>query len=450
MNRLKRGERGVRHMTNRGVTWGTRARRALLTPMDPATADQTGQNINYLCTEVVWAAMLSTAAAFNATYALRLGASNKMITWLSSLPALIAMLVLIPAARFLESRSNRISWMWASLFTARLGYGLLAFLPWLISSHRAEAVIWLLIAIQIPANFFAAGFNPLLADVIPERDRIWVFARRNILASAVVVVLTFLAGQWLELSGRFRWFTFPVNFQLLYMLGFVGSIVSSSILLKIKVPPSEVPTSAPSGESSKPRAAGIRNMFRVNRDFAVIIFNTLIFNAGAWLVGPLYIIFFIRELGASDAWVGLNTTVANAAVIVGHMLWRRWIRALGNRRALTIAAPLGACYAFLVSLFPNLTAILAWGACVNLIDPGINLSHFNILLKLAPDDHRTSYLAMFSTVMNVGAFILPMLGLALANILGIRTVLLIGGGIRLVGAILFYVHPARVQETEIR
>ncbi|MBU2496164.1 MAG: MFS transporter, partial [Candidatus Omnitrophica bacterium] len=158
----------------------------------------------------------------------------------------------------------------------------------------------------------------------------------------------------------------------------------------------------------------------------------------------------IRELGASDAWVGMNTTVANAAVIVGHMLWRRWIRALGNRRALTIAAPLGACYAFLVSLFPNLTAILAWGACVNLIDPGINLSHFNILLKLAPDDHRTSYLAMFSTVMNVGAFILPMLGLALANILGIRTVLLIGGGIRLVGAILFYVHPARVQETEIR
>ena len=57
---------------------------------------------------------------------------------------------------------------------------------------------------------------------------------------------------------------------------------------------------------------------------------------------------------------------------------------------------------------------------------------------------------MFSTIMNVAAFVLPMLGLMLANILGIRTVLLIGGGIRLVGAILFYVHPARVQETEIR
>ena len=436
-------------MTNRGVTWGARARRALLIPMDPATADQTGQNINYLCTEVVWAAMLSTAAAFNATYALRLGASNKMITWLSSLPALIAMLVLIPAARFLESRSNRISWLWASLFAARLGYGLLAILPWLVSSHRAEAVIWLLIALQIPASFFDAGFNPLLADVIPERDRIWVFARRNILASAGVVVLTFLAGQWLELSGRLSWFAFPINFQLLYLLGFIGSLGSSFILLKIKVPPSKAVASARSGKPSQPRAKGLRNMFRVNRDFSIIMFNTLVFNAGAWLVGPLYIIFFVRELGATDAWVGLNTTLTNAAVIVGYILWRRWIRVLGNRRALAISAPLGAGYAFLVSLFPNLTAILVWGACVNLINPGINLSHFNILLKLAPDERRTSYLALFSTVMNVGAFILPIIGLALANILGIRTVLLIGGGIRLVGAILFYVHPARVPETEI-
>jgi len=449
MNRRKKSVRDVHHMTSRGATWLARARRALLTPVNPATADQTGRNINYLCSEVIWAAMLSTAAAFNATYALRLGASNEMITWLSSLPALIAMLVLIPSARFLESRSNRISWLWASLLAARLGYGLLAILPWLISSHRAEAVIWLLIAIQIPSNFFAAGFNPLFADIVPERDRTWVIARRNSLASAVVVVLTFLAGQWLVLSSRLRWFAFPINFQLLYLLGFIGSLGSSFILLKIKVPPSKAAASARSGKPSQPRANGLRNMFRVNRDFSIIMFNTLVFNAGAWLVGPLYIIFFVRELGATDAWVGLNTTLANAAVIVGYILWRRWIRMLGNRRALAISAPLGAGYAFLVSLFPNLTAILVWGACVNLINPGINLSHFTMLLKLAPDDHRTSYLALFSTVMNVGAFVLPMIGLALANILGIRTVLLIGGGIRLVGAILFYVHPARVPEAEI-
>ena len=56
----------------------------------------------------------------------------------------------------------------------------------------------------------------------------------------------------------------------------------------------------------------------------------------------------------------------------------------------------------------------------------------------------------FSTIMNVGALILPMLGLTLANTLGIRTVLPIGGGIRLSGAMLFYLSPVQGPETEIR
>ena len=427
-----------------------RARQALRAVFAPAGADQNGRNINYLCTEVAWVALLDTAAAFNATYAIRLGASNRMIAWLTSLPSLIAVLVLIPSARFLERRANRVPWVWGSLFMTRLGYGLLAVLPWLVSTHRAEAAVCVLIALQVPANFFAAGFNPLLADLVPEADRTWVFARRSILAGTIVSVLTLLAGQWLEGSTRLRGFAFPGNFQALYLVGFAGSMVSMAILLKIKVPPNRVAVPAEAKRWSRPRPSRLREILRANRDFALVVFNTLVFNSGAWLVGPLYIIYFIRELGASDAWVGLNTTFANAGAILGYVLWRRWIRKLGNRRALAISAPLGAGYAFLVGLFPNLTAILVWGACVNLVNPGINLSHFNILLKVTPDDRRASYLAAFSTVMNVGAFVLPVLGLSLATAWGIPTVLLVGGGIRLAGALLFHFLPARVQETEIR
>ena len=42
-----------------------------------------------------------------------------------------------------------------------------------------------------------------------------------------------------------------------------------------------------------------------------------------------------------------------------------------------------------------------------------------------------------------------MLGLALSNAIGIRATLLVGGGIRLAGALLFWFKPPRVQETEI-
>ncbi len=400
-------------------------------------------NIWYLYVEVFWAAMLSAAASFNATYAVRLGASNTMIGWLSSVPAVLAACLFVPSARFLERKRQRAPWIWGSLFIARLGYGLLAVLPWLSTTHRAEAVVMLLIIINIPSTFFAAGFNPLLADVVPERDRARVFANRNIIAGSTVAVLTFLAGRWLEAAGDIPWAGFPANFQLVYFVGFLASLVSSAYLLKIKVPESKV-IERPARPKLLPRH--VHTLLAQNRGFVRITFNTLVFNFGEWLLSPLYIIFFLRHLNATDGWVGLNSTLANMGVIIGYALWQRLIYRWGDSRTLLRTIPFSASYAFLVGLFPNLTAILMFGILINIINPGVNLSHFNILLKLCPEERRASYIAFFSSVMNVGAFIAPMIGVTLSKVLDIRMVLLIGGSIRLIGALLFHLLPVREEE----
>ncbi len=284
----------------------------------PRPRDQVERNIWYLYLEILWAGLLSAAATFNATFAVRLGASNAMIGWLSSIPALLAVILLIPAARFLETQTRRTPWVWGSLLIARLGYGLIIILPWLIpAAHRAPALVYLLIAISVPTTFFSAGFTPLLADVIPERDRARVLANRNIIVSAVVAVLTFLAGKWLEAGNQIRWATFPLNYQLLYLLGFAGSMVSTVYLFKMQVPPSKViernKDAAPPGMSP----ALIRTLFAENRDFAIMIVNTLVFSLGAWLVAPLYVLFFVNELGASDGWIGLNSTLAAPGAQMG-------------------------------------------------------------------------------------------------------------------------------------
>ena len=88
-------------------------------------------------------------------------------------------------------------------------------------------------------------------------------------------------------------------------------------------------------------------------------------------------------------------------------------------------------------------------AVINLINPGVSLSHFNILLKLCPDDRRASYIAFYATLLNAGAFVGPMIGVALSQWLGIRPVLVLGGIIRLVGALLFYLFPIKIQEGDI-
>ena len=50
------------------------------------------------------------------------------------------------------------------------------------------------------------------------------------------------------------------------------------------------------------------------------------------MVRPLYVLFFVRELKASDGWIGLNSTLANVGVIIGYAFWRRWIHKLGYQR----------------------------------------------------------------------------------------------------------------------
>ncbi|HNT77371.1 MAG TPA: MFS transporter [Anaerolineae bacterium] len=417
----------------------------------PAAHNPVERNIWYLYVEVLWAAILSAAAAFNATFAVRLGASNQMIGWLSSVPALLAVFLYIPAARFLERRARRTPWIWGSLFLARVGYGLIVMLPWVIpAQYQGAALVWLLIAISVPSTFFATGFNPLLADVIPERDRARVFANRNIINGMVVATLTFLAGRWLDRAAQIDWATFPRNFQILYVIGFLGAATSSWYLLKIKVPDSKVIAPEPQEHGAHPRPAQIianaRRFVADNRGFVRITANTLAFGFGDWLLAPVYTIFFLRHLGASDGWVGLNSTLANVGVIVGYTLWRKWIEQLGHNRTLLITIPLSACYPFLVSLFPNLTLILIWGIFINLINPGVNLSHFNILLKLCPDERRASYIATYSAIMNAGAFIGPLIGVALADWLDIRWVLVIGGCFRLLGAGLFHLFKVQVKE----
>ena len=400
-------------------------------------------NIWYLYVEVFWAAMLSAAASFNATYAVRLGASNTMIGWLSSVPALLAVFLLVPSARFLERKTQRAPWIWGSLFIARLGYGLIAVLPWLITGHRAEGIVGLLIAISIPSTFFSAGFNPLLADVVPERDRARVFANRNIIAGITIAILTFLTGRWLEAAANIHWAAFPVNYQAVYIVGFLASVISSIYLLKIRVPESKIVARPPRQRLSLTQ---IKGMLGQNRYFARIIINTLLFGFGDWLISPLYIIFFLRHLNATDGWVGLNSTLANIGVIIGYAFWQRLIYKWGDARTLLTTIPLSASYAFLVSLFPNLTAILVWGVLINIINPGVNLSHFNILLKLCPDERRASYIAFYSSMMNVGAFIGPLIGVALSKTLDIRLLLIIGGSIRLLGAAMFHIFPIRVTD----
>jgi len=401
------------------------------------------RNVRYLEVEVFWAAFLSAAATFNAAFALRLGASNQEIGLLSSLPALMALLVTIPSGHFLSQRTQVMPWLVRSLLLHRLGFLLVVLIPWLPFAAKGSALVWLLVLFTIPAHFFGVGWNSMLADAIPEVERTRVFAIRNGVSAIGLTGGIYLAGLWLEYG------VFPWNYQILYATGFLASLLSIFYIRRLQIPdqlsarPETTPPAQPRGSVRQIARGWIStaNKFRGHADFMRIVFNTLLHGIGLWMVAPLYVIYFVRGLGANEGWLGLNGMLGNLTPVLGYYLWQRGIKRWGENPVLKWTIVLVGIYPMLVGFSPSLTIILIWTSLNGLLVPAIGLSHFFMLLKVCPDRERPLFMGVYTTIMNMGAAIMPLVGVAAADRFGIVPVLVIGGILSVIGSASFLWNP---------
>jgi len=399
-------------------------------------------NARYLEIEVFWAALLSAAAAFNAAYALRLGATNAEIGLLSSIPALLALLITIPAGQFLNRRARRMPWVVGSLTLARLGYLAVALIPFFVPTPTAGSlVIWALIVLSAPASVFGVGWNSMLADVVPEAKRARLFAARNIISAAVITGGAFLAARWLAIT------VFPINYQAVYLIGFAGAAISTLYITRMRVPDSVVAPAATQRITPGALIAGARDAFRQQPDFTKIVVSTLAHGMGLWMIGPVYVLYYVRQLSASDSWIGANAMIANLTPVIGYTIWQRVVARRGENWVLRLTISLIGLYPILVGLTPNLTIILVWTALQGLIAPGVNLGHFPMLLKVCPAEGRPLFLGIYTTIMNIGAFVMPLVGVGLADRVGFMPVLIAGGAMCLLGSSLFRWWPLKTADS---
>jgi len=245
---------------------------------------------------------------------------------------------------------------------------------------------------------------------------------------------TFILGRWLDLAP------FPFNYQLLYALAVVASCISTLYVARLAIP------SAPAAARvarPRPSLRALRNLLVRRRPFANIIVNTLVFNLAFWMAIPLQPIYFVRALGASDGWIGLWTGLVSGGAILGTLLWSRLIDRRGARWSLLRAAVLSSAYYFLIGAFPDLTLILVFALLSGLVNPGVELSHLNVLYEICPEERRTTYMGAYLTMMQIGAFAAPLAVAPLTALIGAQALVLVLGGLRLLGAILFIVNPVR-------
>jgi predicted MFS family arabinose efflux permease len=425
----------------RSLRWWIAGRAVpLLRGPDPQNVRQ--RNIWHLYQDLVWLGLASAASTYINVYAIRLGASKQLIGIVTSMPALMMVLLRIPAAQAIERSSDSKSLIVRSLTAGRFLYLLLFLLPWLArlpvlrGIPQATLLVWLVIVMGIPSVLSSAGWDTFFANIVPEEQRARVVSMRNTLTHLITLTIVPLMGSFLD------WAAFPFNYQVIFLVAFIGALISTWHVNRIRLRQAPLTTK----KAHAPSLQEIRDIVQGSREFSVILLGTFVYQCAISLSAPLFTIYFIETLGASDSWIGWRTTLASVASIAAYRFWPRQVERRGEAVIIALTTPMMALYPLLMGLSRSLTVTFLIVVIPNLFGAAVLLSRYNILLRASPADRRPTFIAVYAILVNVAAFIAPLVGVGLAERIGMPAVFFMSAALRLVAGAIY----SRLARTSLR
>lgn len=388
----------------------------------PTNREQVNQR-NVLI-DAIGVGITAGVGSFLSVFLVRLGASSFLVGLLTAMPALTGMLLAIPVGEFLARQRNIVPWFARARFLVLSCYVLTGLVPFLVKTHQPEAIILIWALATLPQTLVSVGFTVVMGGVAGPGGRFTLMSRRWAILGLTNTLTVALVGQLLRL------FDFPLNYQVVFIGSAIGALISVVFSSSIILPPQPAPAERRSLVSTFRQTGGT---LRHNRDFVNFTVAQFVFRAGMALALPLFPIFWVRNVGATDPQISAINSVQTFVMMAAYFLWARVSERRGGRWVLLVTA-------FGVSFYPLLTALsrtpellIAWAALGGLFTAGIDLVFFDLLLRTVPGEHQASYVGMYQTTVYIAAFLAPLAGTALADGIGIVPALVAGTVLRLAG-----------------
>ena len=413
---------------------GTAARLLGWTP-PPETASSAVRRHNYLSVQLESAAMgvANAAGIYLPVFLVRLGATNLEISLLTAIPALAGFLLSIPLGAYIQQRRNVVPWYSRSRGASQLVYAATAVAVMLVPPAEAVVIVLVLWAFMtIPSTIGMVAFYAVMDGAAGPRGRYDLLSMRWSVMGLTTAITVAIAGQLLE------WVAFPLNYQIVFVVFSVAGVLAAYYANRIRLP-DHPPVVREPGASLGSRARDFVGLLNRHRPFQAFVLRHFVFTLGTRLAVPLIPLWYVREAGASDAWVGIIGMGQSLTLLFGYNFWRRQSRRRSTR-SLVIATTLGAVlYPVVLSLSTDLVAIAlitAYGAAVY---SGIDLVLFDLLMRTIPQRYAVTLTSVETSVQNLAAIIGPLLGGVIADLFGIATGLVIAGVVTLAGALMFVI-----------
>ncbi len=394
------------------------------------------RNILLLYGEIAFIGILNgTIGTYLGIFAIRLGASNTLIGLISSLPALITVLLMYPASQLVNSWENKIEInKWTFLFT-RILYIPLAFVPYL--PNPPFFILLTVTLLAIPATSANIAFNVMFIDLIPSYLRATILSNRNMLLMFIQTATSTLVGYLLDKTR------FPMNFQIVMLIGFIASMVSLYFMTFLK-PVRKIPKEKIRFidwkmiiSSIYTQFKDIINIFKQDQSFKMFQFATFIFYLGLYIPMPLFGIRMVRELGFSNFIIGLTSTSSGLAMALSYLFWNKIGRKVGVRNALFWSNVGIAFYPLIFVMLKNPSEIISLSVLGGFFSAGFSIFMYMALLIFLPAEKKAEYLAINGIISNMSLTIGPIIGTQLSNIIGLPSVFFIGTAVRIIGTYLY-------------
>jgi MFS family permease len=391
------------------------------------------QRRNYINVQIdaVGIGLASAAAPFLPVFLTRLGATNFQVGLLTSMPALTGLFTALLVGRFLQTRRKIVPWFSAARLLVVSSYALTGLVGFFVPREQiVPAVLMIWAAATLPQTVVAVAFTVVMNAVAGPTHRYELMSRRWSILGLTTAVTVALAGQLLDRVG------FPLNYQLVFLGLSVGGLISFYFSSHIDLPETELPPTQ-AGRSLSERSRGYVRLVLGQPEFVRFALQRFVFLSGTSLAIPLFPLYFVREVNASNAWIGIISTSQTAVLLIGYFLWTRGSRLRGSRFVLLWTTFGLALYPALVAFTHRVELIALYAGLAGIFQAGLDLVFFDELLRTVPVEHSATFVSLAQSLQYTSSFLAPLVGTALVGQIGLSGALLVSALLRLLGFGLF-------------
>lgn len=376
---------------------------------------------------------------YNAKFALRLGGSDYHVAMISSLPAVVAALSLIPLSIWIERAEDQQQRTAALMFTHKLFYLVMALLPFFKGIDQAAIFVLCVGLMNLPFAASQLGHQTCVGTVFTPEERATAMSLRNRASDFARLIVMVITGQlmlWIPKTNQDYIHLYQVFFVLAFVIG-MGEVASFRMFKGAALKGNGKTT----GEN--PLKAVLKRL-PGERDFLIYTGCALIFYFG-WQMGwPLFSLYQIQNLGADEFWLSLISVTASIFSILSVAFWARLADRKGNRIVIVITTFFMALTPVAFSMTKSLPMMAALQVIPGTATSGTILVLFNSLLEVTPEKNRTIYLAIFTTATYISASIAPVFSVWIKNQTTIVMALVLTGGVRMAGCLALYLRQKSV------